>query len=78
MIKIDFAAFFKHHYWLGWYHWNDCTLHKHYESGCDYCEEGKWTSIGVTNYFKDNGESFTIFKMPMNNVLWSLETDEDD
>lgn len=73
MINIDLHAFSRHHYWFGWYHWNSCDLHKNFKSGCPYCEEGEW------KYIEDAGEKsrFTIFKMPMNNVLWTSPNEDD-
>lgn len=87
MIKIDFKCFIRQHYWVGFFYWNDCKNHKHYNSDCKKCNSGKWryiyskgekrrtidySSIG----FKcTNVLNSNIFRMPMNNVVW-LKDDE--
>lgn len=83
MIKIDFKTFFRHHYWFGWYFWNECYDHKHVNTYCDDCSQGKWTWIGPAAKVEGGKGSlfpadyYRIFKMPMNNVHWKVP-DEDD
>lgn len=81
LIKIDFKAFARHHYWMGWYFWQECEKHQHYNSNCDKCEEGTWRYIEWKR--QNNGSALPmgqlrIYKMPMNGVIYKLGNDDDD
>jgi len=74
LVKIDFKEFIRQHYWLGWYWWNSCVDHKHYNSRCETCDEGSWSFIDnhSTGALPPTNKKFVIFRMPMNNVVWTL------
>jgi len=83
--KIDFKAFLRHHYWLGYYYWTNCYDHKHYNTNCNDCNSGEWNHInrcgtkgsGARRHAKVNWRAYHIMKMPMNNVKWKNDTDAD-
>lgn len=52
--------------------------HKHFKTGCEFCEEGEWRfSEAQSDVTKIGKTHLSIFRMPMNNVVWQVDDDDD-
>ena len=77
-LRIDFKEFFRQHYWMGRYFWNNCYDHRLYKSHCLDCNAGEWKYIKWSD--QRRGKSLPmgqirIYKMPMNNVVHQAKED---
>ena len=73
MIKIDFKCFMRQHYWFGFFYWNNCIDHKHYNSNCKDCNAGRWKYISnkktLQTAVKDSSTEFMAVAFKYSNLF---------